>query len=281
MSIAIEDIADDHLHTNVSDGDLSPEEVLAFLSGRQRGPVAIADHDTLGVHKRPELRELAARLGVTLVPATEMDAWFQGVEMHVLGFGVDVDDQALNHFLDGVAALRRERAAQEIDIVNDLLGEGTFTAEQIFVEGRETLMKPHFIKPLLARGRFGSYREANAWYKANVKAATKVAKAPVERVIELIRGARGTAVLAHPGYYVKDHGMDLPRALAAMKEMGLEGVETDYPYHERSRSLFDPGAAREMVAQVAAAARGAGLRTSCGTDCHSLEDFQVSYPGVK
>ena len=99
-------------------------------------------------------------------------------------------------------------------------------------------------------------------------------------MIELITGAGGTAVLAHPGYYVKDHGMDLPRALSAMKEMGLAGVECDYPYHERSRSLFDPSAAREMVELVAAATRGASLRATRGTDCHSLDDFQVSYTGA-
>lgn len=274
----IEEISDDHLHTTVSDGDLGPEEVLLYLAPRARGPISITDHDTLGVHKRPEIVREAGRLGLHLVPGIEMDADFDGTELHVLGFDVDVANAPLNAFLHEVAAARRQRAREELAIVNGLLGPDTFREEDIFKPGRETLMKPHFIKPLLAKGLFTEYRTALKWYKTNVKPATVPKKPPFAEVARLLIGAGGIPVLAHPGYYVKDHDMDLAAALVRMKGAGLGGVEVDYPYHPRSKSLFTAEAAREMVEHIRAATIAAGLRSTRGTDCHTLEDYRESYP---
>ena len=276
--IQIEDIADDHLHTTVSDGDLSPHAVLDYLAGRTHGPISITDHDTIGVHKDPGFGAAARDRGLTMVVGTEMDALWGDIEVHVLGFGLDPLDGPLNRFLDSVARGRRQRAAEEMDIVNGLLGEGTFTEEDIFPEGRETLMKPHFIKPMLARGLFPDYRAALKWYKANVNPPTKLAKPGFELVVDLLKGAGAVPVLAHPGYYVKDRGLELFPALEAMKAVGLEGVEVDYPYYERSKNLFSPEAAREMVETIREATVRAGLRQSRGTDCHTLADFEESYP---
>lgn len=276
--IAIEDISDDHLHTTVSDGDLDPDEVLRYLAPRARGPISITDHDTLGVHKRPETVALARQLSVELVPGIEMDADFDGIEMHVLGFNVDVRNGPLNVFLDEIAAARRQRAREELAIVNGLLGEGTFREGDIFKPGRETLMKPHFIKPLLAKGLFPEYRAAMKWYKANVKPATVPRKPPFAEVAALLAGAGAIPVLAHPGYYIEDHGLPIESALARMKADGLGGVEVDYPYHERSRNLFSPESATAMVEKVRAATTSAGLRSTRGTDCHSVEDYRESYP---
>lgn len=278
-AIAIEEITDDHLHTTISDGDLSPEELLHYLAPRVGGPIAITDHDTLGAHKRAAIGELATLLGIQLVPGIEMDATYGTIEMHILGFGMDVTDGPLNAHLGAVAAARLKRAREELAALNHLLGEGAFREEDVFKEGRETLMKPHFIKPLLEKGHFAEYREALAWYKHNVNVETTVAKPDAATALSLMGEAGATTVLAHPGYYVVDHGLDLDRCLAELRAMGLEGVEVDYPYHERSRKLFSPSEAREMVERIRAATVRAGLRQSRGTDCHSQSDLDDSYPG--
>lgn len=276
--IEIEQLVDDHLHTTVSDGELTPDELLDLMAARVDGPISITDHDTLGVHRWPGFADRARERSVELVPGAELDADFEGIEVHVLGYNFDPDDAALNAHLDRMSSLRAQRAREELEIVNRILGPGTFREADIFAPGRETLMKPHFIKPLIAKGLFPDYRSAKRWYAEHVKSRTVITKPPFETVADLLRGAGATVVLAHPGYYIEDDGMDLDRALETMKAQGLDGVEVDYPYHDRSRKLFTPEGADELVAHIRAATRARGLRESRGTDCHSRADFDVSYP---
>src|SRR6185369_9010920 len=155
---------DFHLHTLVSDGELSPTELLWQASQRGIQALSITDHDALGAYTWEDgiVFEEAKRLGLQLTVGIEMDADMDGIEVHLLGFDVSLDDAPLRQHLESVRVARHERARREIGIVNELLGEGSISADEVFTPGRETLMKPHFIHPLLDRGRFQTYEEANA-----------------------------------------------------------------------------------------------------------------------
>src|SRR5260370_39083067 len=136
-------------------------------------------------------------MGLVLTEGIEMDALLDGLEVHVLGFDLAGNDPALRAHLESVRVARAERARREIGIVNALLGEGTISEATIFVPGRETLMKPHFIHPLLDKGHFATYEEANAWYRKNVKAGVAVPEAAVPPVREM-RHAAGRGGVAAP-----------------------------------------------------------------------------------
>ncbi len=205
-----------------------------------------------------------------------MDADVDGLEVPLLGFDLDLHEPALLAHLEAVRGARFERARREIPIVNALLGEGTITEEAIFVPGRETLMKPHFIHPLLDRGLFSTYEEANAWYRKKVKTGVPVPKPPLAEAIRLIRGAGGWTALAHPGYYEKA-GMPIVPRLAALAALGLQGVELDYPYRACSPDLFDAAGEAAFIAGVRAAGETLGLRFTRGSDSHTASDFEKVY----
>ena len=101
-----------HTHTLRSDGVLEPLELLRAAADVGIRTLAITDHDTLGAY-----RELSAAgaipAEVELIPGVEINALAGDIrlewgELHILGFGMDADDDAFE------AALARQRAARRI-----------------------------------------------------------------------------------------------------------------------------------------------------------------------
>ena len=271
-------LQDFHLHTLVSDGDLEPAAVLREAKSRGVTHLAITDHDSLGAYARRggEVFVEATRLGLDLTVGIEMDADMEGIEVHLLGFGLCLDDATLRGHLARVREARFERARREIGIVNGLLGPGTIADADIFVPGCETLMKPHFIHPILEKGRFATYEEANGWYRKNVKAGVVVPKPNVADAIGLVRGAGGWAALAHPGYYERD-GLPVAPRLAGLKGMGLDGVELEYPYRACSPQQFSEESEHAFIEGIRRAAEPLGLRFTRGSDSHTAGDFARVY----
>lgn len=269
-----------HLHSLVSDGDLDPTALVREAARRGLGEISITDHDAVGAYSwmDGEVFEAARRNGVTLRVGVELDADLEGTEVHVLGFDLRLEAGGLADHLEAVRLARFERARREIAIVNSLLGREAITEDVIFVPARVTFMKPHFIHPLLDRGLFAAYEEANAWYRKNVRSGVIVPKPAAVDAIRLIHGAGGWAVLAHPAYYEKS-GLRILDRLEALTAAGLDGVEVDYPYRSSSPHVFSAEDEAAFGAACRASARRLGLRATRGTDCHSVADFDRIYGG--
>ena len=174
---------------------------------------------------------------------------------------------------------RRERARLEIGIVNGLLGAGSIREGDIFAPGRETVMRPHFIRPLLAQGRFATYDEANAWFREHVRSG--VAGAPA------VAGGRDRArprapaggPLSRTRATTSKAGYPVAERLAVLRGMGLDGVELDYPYHACSPHQWSREEESAFIAEIRAAADAMGMRTTRGSDCHTAADFEKVYGG--
>ena len=146
----------------------------------------------------------ARRLGVELTVGIELDVALDGREVHLLGLGLDLDAAALGGHLAAVRSARHERARRELALVRERLGEHALAVEDVFVPGRDSLMRPHFIRPLVARGLFATYQDGRDWFHAHARAGVAVPKPAMGAAIGMIHAAGGRAVLAHPGYYWKD-----------------------------------------------------------------------------
>jgi 3',5'-nucleoside bisphosphate phosphatase len=139
---------------------------LAASFGVRR--ISITDHDTLAAYRwrAGAVFDEARRLGVELVVGVEMDVALGGREVHLLGLGLDPAAPALSAHLDAVRDARRERARRELALVRGRLGEDALAEDDVFVPGRDSLMRPHLIRPLVAgaaspptrRGGSGSTR---------------------------------------------------------------------------------------------------------------------------
>ena len=94
-----------HTHTTASDGTLSPAETVALAAELGISAIAVTDHDTAaGV---AEAAEAGARLGVEVVPGIEVNAGWQDLGIHILGYFIDPESPALRELLDEVIAVGR------------------------------------------------------------------------------------------------------------------------------------------------------------------------------
>ena len=93
-----------HVHTNASDGQKSPAEVVALARELGLEALAITDHDTLGGIEPAVAAGQAC--GIEVIPGIELSTEDNGVEIHILGYLMELDHQEL---IDRISFFRRHR----------------------------------------------------------------------------------------------------------------------------------------------------------------------------
>jgi predicted metal-dependent phosphoesterase TrpH len=271
-------LSDFHLHSSVSDGALAPPAVLRHAAAHGLGHVSITDHDTLGAYLREDGRvfEEARRLGLVLSVGIELDVLLDGREVHLLGYDLDISAARLGTHLAHVKRAREERFRREIVAVREGLGNDVLGEDEVLVPGRETLMRPHLIRPLVERGCFATYQDGREWFREHVAPDPPVPKPTLAEGVAMLHDAGGWASLAHPGYYWKD-GMAILERLPGLRESGLDAVELDYPYRSSSPSLFSEEDESHFLAALRAAGGELGMRFTGGSDAHFAADFDRVY----
>lgn len=264
-----------HIHSRVSDGADTPGEILdaAFRFGLKR--ISLTDHDSIGAYRNfpGDPFALARSLGIELVPGIELDTNYLGAEVHLLGYGFDLDNPELNAHLDLVQSQRRKRIRLQARALNSFYDEFVVDLNAIFLPERDTVMKPHLFQYLLRADKVSGYPEFKSLLKKHANVKAPVTRPRLSEAIALIRRAGGTAVLAHPGYLEKEaFGMD--KAIRHAARHGLAGLETDYPYWQPSKQCDeqfpDPESERAMISRIRSLAEELGLAVTRGSDAHDL-----------
>lgn len=269
---------DFHMHTYLSDGDPSPEELVRACIELGLDEISITDHDSIGAY--PAVFDVAKGSKLRIIPGAELDCTFGEIELHMLGFGLDIENEALHTHLAQIQASRKRRAAEQADAINTHYGRKVVDLEAICARC-ETFMNPHLIHKMIDQGLFDEfeapdrYKKAQSWMKKNISVNAVIEKPTAETMIRLIHDADGTAVLAHPGYYVKD-GYDLPKLVADLSEMGMDGIEVVYPYfQDGSREFPTLEHEKEAVTMIRELGVRHGLHESTGSDAHQLEQLRA------
>jgi predicted metal-dependent phosphoesterase TrpH len=212
--------------------------------------LAITDHDTVSALSiaQPE----AARLSVELIPGVELTCDLGGREVHLLGHFIRDDDVSL---LDSMSRLRAGRVARLEAMAANLSGQGMAVDLEAVRRSfpRAVLGRRHLAEYLARTGQVASVREAFVRLLGDGRPAC-VAKPrlAIAGAIELIRGASGTAGLAHPPY---DLRLETLRRLAAA---GLRALE-----------VAGPGISRRLGRRFRDWARELDLVPIAGSDFHA------------
>ena len=80
-----------HIHTNLSDGKGKWEQIIPAAKEKGYKLIAITDHNTVEAHKQVK--------DDILLTGVEFDCWFGYVYIHLLAYGIDVDNQEIQPFL--------------------------------------------------------------------------------------------------------------------------------------------------------------------------------------
>src|SRR5688500_8808137 len=99
-----------HCHSTVSDGLLSPSDLVAHAAKRGVKVLALTDHDDLGGLQAAS--EAALEHGIQFVNGVEISVTWKRRTLHIVGLKVDADNVALKAALDKVRTGRDERAQQ-------------------------------------------------------------------------------------------------------------------------------------------------------------------------
>jgi predicted metal-dependent phosphoesterase TrpH len=218
-----------HTHTTASDGSFTPTEVVRMAAEAGLTAVAITDHDT--VAGNAEAVEAGPVYGVEIVPGVEISVNHGGPSYHMLGYFVDYEHEPLLSSLEAIRCFRDERNEKIVAKLNEL--DMPVTLEEIQAEARgESVGRPHVAAVLLRKGYVSSTQEAFDRYLAKGKAAyIDRDRLSAAGGIDLIRGAGGVAVFAHPCIYKWDGPDDLRRTVAEFAGMGVVGLEAHYSGH--------------------------------------------------
>jgi 3',5'-nucleoside bisphosphate phosphatase len=243
-----------HSHSTASDGQFPAERVAEQAAEAGVAVWGLTDHDSIA--QLPVGAEAAEALGMRFVGGLELSVQLDGRrEIHILGHFVDPASEALSRFEDLLAEKRRIRMGEVIQKLA-VLGVALAPADIEKFSGGKTLGRPHVARALVERGVVGTVKEAFDRFLGEGRPAyvSRFRLSPEEAIV-LVRGAGGTATVAHPGIS-KVERYDLER----MKAMGLAGVETYHPDQNPS--------VREKYAKIA---RELDLVPTAGSDFHGPE----------
>jgi predicted metal-dependent phosphoesterase TrpH len=217
-----------HSHTTASDGEHSPTSLIGLAAAAGVTHLSITDHDTLA--GLPEAQAAADAQGVTLIPGIEVSAFVHGrKEIHVLGHFVDTADATLGRYADRLRVERRERMEQMVEKVKGLGFPVTMEAVLRIADGAN-LGRPHLALWFVHQGFCASPKEAFDRFLGDGRAAwVDRGKLSAEDAIAMIRGAGGTATLAHPGVSKMERG-----EIALLARAGLSGLEALHADHNPS-----------------------------------------------
>ena len=257
-----------HVHSTASDGTLTPSEILATAVQLGLRAIAITDHDTLAGTAAAIATGVPSQLDFLTgieISAAAPPGYDMGGSVHILGYGVDLDDSAMHSLLNVLKTARENRSPRIIQRLKRLGMDLTMDELAPFV-GDATPGRPHIAQLMVHKGMVDSIEAAfDRFLAKNQPAYVEKSRVPMADAIGAINHAGGIAVLAHPYLNGPADPARFETFLLVLQSMGLKGIEAYYPDH--------PPAA---VAEYCRLARKHDLLISGGTDFHG----QVN-PGVR
>ena len=249
-----------HTHTCLSDGNLTPEELLTAARAAGIGILAITDHNST----EDLTAWRAAFPELTLIQGAEITCRYLQHELHVVALGIDPENPRLRAVLAQNQPDRRPYLTAILDKLRALgLDVGTYDELQAANPHSRHFGRMQIAKEMVKRGYVNSADEAfDIYMGAHGQRLAYVANplkyVSLEEAVDAILSAGGVPVLAHLYYYLLDSEGE--RALVRrFKELAGEkaAMEVEYAAYDRPQRDALKALADEF-----------GLMHSCASDYH-------------
>ncbi|AQP46969.1 phosphatase [Tessaracoccus aquimaris] len=250
-----------HTHSRVSDGTDTPTSLVMKAHEAGLDVVALTDHDSFG--GIPEALEAGKRIGVKVLCGIELSTEHDGRSVHLLGYGCDPFDRALNEELGRIRFGRTDRLPAMVERLTEAGLPITMDDVMTAAHGAPAVGRPHVADALVAKGYVEDRDEAFAkWLGDGKPGYVHRYAVPLERGIDLVHAAKGVAVIAHPWGRGNREVLPAPYLESLVRSHGLEGIEVDHPDHdEDTRSLlFEMGARLGLVRTGSSDYHGTGKK---------------------
>lgn len=219
-----------HVHSNVSDGTYTPEELVNYAVEKNLDFFALTDHDTVAGIERASAEALRLSTNskkITVIPGVELSTAYNKKDIHILGLFVDYKDKSFIERLCRFNTLRNERNKKMCDLLKN---EGIEISMSKMQEkfGETVITRAHFARYLLDNGYVSSINEAfKSYLNAGCPCYVPKVKCTPFEAIDIIKKAKGFPILAHPLIYnMTDEALEV--LIAKLKDSGLMGIEAIY-----------------------------------------------------
>lgn len=227
-----------HVHTLYSDGEYDVDDVINLARKQGLRMIGITDHDTLEGIKRVDKTKYP---DIEIIDGIELSAKVDHGRMHILGYGIDINDVRLNRRLKEVKQININTIMALIAQLYDdyFLRFKDFDIEQM-IQSNNNLGRPHVAQLCVDYGYASSIQDAFDKYLVYSyhKLGDRKKGLPYEECISLISDSGGIPILAHPKT-LKLTEKELYVKLSEMVDVGLRGLEV---YHssqtEEERQLY-------------------------------------------
>jgi hypothetical protein len=256
-----------HCHSTLSDGVLTPTQVVQLAKQNGCTMLALTDHDhTGGIN---EARAEAIHQNIQLINGVEISVTWRGRTIHIVGLDFDIHNQTLQSLLYRLRQGRIERLQKIADKLAKKKIIGAFEGALSLASNPEMVSRTHIANWLIQNGFVRNKQKAFTQYLGDGKCASvRHEWASLEETIAAINGANGIAVIAHPMRY--DLSTTARRNLfEEFAQLGGRAMEV----HSGSCQLNDR-------LSYALAAQKYNLWASLGSDFHRIGDYSGGVLGA-
>ena len=247
-------LIDLHCHSTISDGLLTPEELVAYAASKGVKVMALTDHDELGGLLRA--RAAANNAGIQFINGVEVSVTWKRQTLHIVGLNIDPDHAELQQAFEAVRT-GREMRAKEIALGLAKAGiHGAYEGAKALA-GDAIMTRSHFAQYLVQAGQARNMKSVFKKYMVKGKPGyVDYQWMSLQQAVQLITASKGVAVLAHPGRY--DLGfINMHLLLHEFKSYGGTAIEVVTGSHQPPQ-----------YQQFAKLAHRFDLKASQGSDYH-------------
>ncbi|MBP3620463.1 MAG: PHP domain-containing protein [Lachnospiraceae bacterium] len=250
------DLIDLHVHSNASDGSLTPREVADEAISMGLRAIALTDHDTIDGIK--EILDYTSDKDLEVIPGIELSCYYNNREIHILGFFVDYTNPDLQKEL---SFLKEAREGRNLKMIELMQKDGLNITMEKLLHGNpdSVITRAHFARVLVEEGICKDKEVAFRKYIGiGCKYYLPKPQVSCETAMNILTKYSKGAFLAHPLLYHFGY-KQIEELLTYLKTLGLKGVEV---YHS-SNNMYESDKLRSMALKL-------GLLTSGGSDFHGI-----------
>lgn len=243
-----------HAHSTISDGMLSPAELVEHAANHKVDVLALTDHDDTSGLAVAEAE--AKRRNMQLIKGIEISVTWKKRTIHIVGLKIDPEYPPLK---EGLARLREGRHTRAVGMAAGLEKIGiTGSLEGAYEYAKEGIIsRTHFARFLVDTGIAKDNKSVFKRYLVKGKPGYFEHQwASLENAVSWIVGSGGIAVVAHPGRY-KLGRTNMLLLLEEFRALGGTAIEVVTGSHTPPQYV-----------EYAKYAHLFGLKASLGSDYH-------------
>ena len=247
-----------HMHTTVSDGTDTPEEILVRVREAGIGLFSVTDHDAVKAGRI--IPPLLTEEDPAFLTGAEFSCRDEEGKYHILGYGYDPDAAPIRELVESGHRLRIGKVNARLDFLRREFGFSFPQKELDALFALDNPGKPHIANMMVRHGYARSKEQAIKEFINRIHFRNEYIRP--EEAIRAILGGGGIPVLAHPSYGDGDQlilGEEMDARLRHLMDFGLQGVEAFY-------SGFTP----RLRGEILSFAERCGLYVTAGSDYHGM-----------